>query len=91
MLCSLSGLPIAYNLVPANTDERQVIRAVISQVRGSDVYGDKGFMVKISKSRSTVPLGIAFGQSIALTRPRQKKQQENSLKPCHSKGVTPNA
>jgi len=44
MLCTVEGLPIAYDLVPANTDERQAVEAVLSQVVGSDVYGDKGFI-----------------------------------------------
>lgn len=44
MLCTLSGLPIAYDLVPANTDERQAVGVVLSQVSASDVYGDKGFI-----------------------------------------------
>lgn len=37
-------LPIAYDLVGANTDERQAVKAVLYQVSGSDVYGDKGFI-----------------------------------------------
>jgi len=44
MLSTLAGLSIAYDLVPANTDERQAVGAVLSQVCGSDVYGDKGFI-----------------------------------------------
>jgi len=44
MLSTVAGLPIAYDLVPANTDERQSVEAVLFQVSGSDVYGDKGFI-----------------------------------------------
>jgi len=44
MLSTVAGLPIAYDLVPANTDEREAVGSVLSQVSGSDVYGDKGFI-----------------------------------------------
>ena len=44
VLSTLRGLPIAYDLVPANTDERQAVEGVIDLVRGCDIYGDKGFI-----------------------------------------------
>ncbi len=44
MLSTLEGLPIAYDLVPANTDERAAVEGVLQLVRGCDIYGDKGFI-----------------------------------------------
>ena len=44
MLSTLEGIPVAYELVSANTDERQAVEGVLEMVRGSDIYGDKGFI-----------------------------------------------
>ena len=44
MLSNLEGIPIAYELVPANTDERKAIRGVLELVNGCEIYGDKGFI-----------------------------------------------
>ena len=44
MLSTLKGLPIAYELVPANTDEREAVEGVLQLARGCDIYGDKGFI-----------------------------------------------
>ena len=43
-ISTLSGIPIAYDLVPANIDERQAAEALLEQVRGFDLIGDKGFV-----------------------------------------------
>ena len=44
MLCSKSGIPLVYDLVPANTDERQAAETVLCQVSGLTIVGDKGFI-----------------------------------------------
>ena len=44
MISTLKGLPVAYELVPANTDERKAVEGVLEIVRNSDIYGDKGFI-----------------------------------------------
>jgi hypothetical protein len=44
MLSTLEGIPIAYDLVSANTDERQAVEGVLKVVNGCDIYGDKGFI-----------------------------------------------
>lgn len=44
MLSTLQGLPIAYELVPANTDEREAVEGVLQLAHGCDIYGDKGFI-----------------------------------------------
>ncbi|MEL7522298.1 MAG: IS982 family transposase [Cyanobacteria bacterium J06631_2] len=44
MLSTLKGLPVAYELVSANTDERKSVEGVLEMVRHCDIYGDKGFI-----------------------------------------------
>lgn len=43
-LCTLDGLPLVYELVAANLDERVAAQAVVYAVRGCRIYGDKGFL-----------------------------------------------
>lgn len=44
MLSTLDGIPVAYELVPANTDERAAAETVLPFVWNSDVFCDKGFI-----------------------------------------------
>ena len=44
VVSTLSGVPLAYALVPANTDEREAAEAVLSFVNGCNILGDKGFI-----------------------------------------------
>lgn len=44
MLSTLDGIPAAYELVPANTDERKAADTVLSYVWHSDIFADKGFI-----------------------------------------------
>lgn len=44
MITTLSGLPVAYELVPANTDERLAAETVLTYLSNADVFGDKGFI-----------------------------------------------
>lgn len=46
-LSTLDGLPVAYELVPANSDERAAAAEVLSAVWNSDIYGDRGFLGEI--------------------------------------------
>ena len=43
-LTTLAGLPLVYDLVPANTDERIAAETVLIQAAGADIFGDKGFI-----------------------------------------------
>lgn len=43
-LTTLDGIPVVYELVPANTDERAAADEVLDYVRGCDIFGDKGFL-----------------------------------------------
>ncbi|MGJ3237738.1 MAG: IS982 family transposase [Anaerolineae bacterium] len=44
MLTSLDGLPIMYELVAANTDERKAAETVLPYVQNATIIGDKGFI-----------------------------------------------
>lgn len=44
MLTTLSGLPVVYDLVPANLDERDAADAVLDRVSDCDIFSDKGFI-----------------------------------------------
>lgn len=43
-LTTFEGLPLVYDLVPANTDERAAAETVLIQAAGVDIFGDKGFI-----------------------------------------------
>lgn len=44
MVSTLDGIPVAYELVPANADERAAAETVLPFVWNSDVFCDKGFI-----------------------------------------------
>jgi hypothetical protein len=44
LLSTLDGIPVVYDLVPANLDERTAAEVVLQRVRDCDVFGDKGFI-----------------------------------------------
>ncbi len=43
-LTTLEGIPLIYDLVPANTDEREAAEAVLDYLHGCEIIGDKGFV-----------------------------------------------
>jgi len=43
-LSTLGGIPVAYELVPANLDERVAAEAVIDYLSSCDIFADKGFL-----------------------------------------------
>jgi hypothetical protein len=43
-LTTFEGLPVVFDLVPANLDERQAVEAVLGWVQGCQIIGDKGFI-----------------------------------------------
>ena len=43
-LVTLDGLPVVYDLVPANLDEREAAEAVLFRVQHCDIFADKGFI-----------------------------------------------
>jgi len=50
-LTTLQGLPVAYELVPANTDEREAAEAILDCLHGCQIIGDKGFIGDFWQSR----------------------------------------
>lgn len=44
VVSTLAGVPLVYDLVPANTDERVAAEAVLVSIRGCDILTDKGFI-----------------------------------------------
>jgi hypothetical protein len=44
LMSTLSGVPVAYDLVPANTDERLAAEAIIDHFSCCDIFADKGFI-----------------------------------------------
>lgn len=44
VLSTLSGIPVAYELVPANLDERLAAEAVMDYLSHCDILADKGFL-----------------------------------------------
>ncbi len=44
MITTLDGLPVVYDLVPANTEERAAAEAVIDRIANAHLIGDKGFL-----------------------------------------------
>jgi len=43
-LTTLDGLPLVYDLVPANTDARVAAECVLCRVRDCAIFADKGFI-----------------------------------------------
>ncbi len=41
---AFSGLPVVYEMVAANTDERVAAEEVLCSLRSCDIFGDKGFV-----------------------------------------------
>ena len=44
MLTTLDGIPVVYDLVPAQTDERVAANEILDHVTNADVWADKGFL-----------------------------------------------
>ena len=77
MLSTLKGLPIAYELVSANTDERQAVEGVLEAVHHCDIYGDKGFIGQDWQEEITSSTG---NQIWTIHRENQKHQPSSSWK-----------
>lgn len=46
-ITTLEGIPLLYDLVPANTDERQAAEELLDRLSGFDIFADKGFLGKV--------------------------------------------
>ena len=43
-ICTLEGLPLLYDLVPANMDERKAVETLLEKLSGFSLFADKGFL-----------------------------------------------
>ena len=43
-ICTLQGIPIVYDLVPASTDERKAADTLLDHIAGFTLFADKGFL-----------------------------------------------
>ena len=71
------GLPIAYDLVPANTDERKAVEGVLQFVCGCDIYGDKGFIGQDWQDQVARSTG---NKILTIHRDNQHQQVNSDLK-----------
>lgn len=69
MVTTLNGIPVVYDLVPANTDERQAIEAVIDRIRDTHLIGDKGFLGVEWQTQMQLQTGNT------ISTPRRKNQK----------------
>ena len=77
MLSTVDGIPIAYDLVSANTDERQAVEGVLALVRGCDIYGDKGFIGQEWQQQITE---LTDNRIWTISRSNQRRSVSSSLK-----------
>ncbi|HEY9769114.1 MAG TPA: IS982 family transposase [Coleofasciculaceae cyanobacterium] len=77
MLSTLEGIPIASDLVSANTDERQAVEGVLELVQGCDVYGDKGF---IGQDWQEEIISSTGNRILTIQRCNQLRQNSSTLK-----------
>lgn len=77
MLSTWNGLPIAYDLVPANTDERLAVEGVLELLRGCHIYGDKGFISAEWQSAIAKQTG---NQIWTIHRQNQSQQHSSQMK-----------
>lgn len=73
MITTIKGIPIAYDLVPANTDEREAAEAVLRNLQNITVIGDKGFIGVEWQSKIQEQTG---NQLLTPKRENQKVQQD---------------
>lgn len=73
MITTLTGLPIAYDLVAANTDERLAAEAVIDYLRNAVIIGDKGFIGTEWQNQMFEQTGNRI-----LTQKRKNQKTQNS-------------
>lgn len=76
LLSTWDGITLAYDLVPANTDERVAIESVLAVAQGCTIYGDKGFIDSDWQRQVQQRTG---NQIWTVLRKNQKQQHSPSL------------
>lgn len=77
MISTVQGLPVAYELVSANTEERKAVEGVLESVCNCDIYGDKGFVGRDWQEEIVSSTG---NQIWTIHRENQHHQHSSSLK-----------
>ena len=73
MTTTLYGLPVVYDLVAANTDERAAAETVLGRLRQSLIIGDKGFIGEEWQAQMLEQTG---NRIVTPKRKNQKRQHE---------------
>lgn len=76
MICSKQGIPLVYDLVAANTDERVAAETVLCQLSGFTVLGDKGF---IGEEWQLMQLELTANRILTPKRKNQHNQNTKGL------------
>lgn len=69
MITTLDGIPVVYDLVPANIEERKAAEAVLDRIANVDIIGDKGFLGVEWQSQIEEQTGNT------MTTPKRKNQK----------------
>ena len=69
MITTLDGIPVIYDLVPANTEERQAAEAVLDRIANANLLGDKGFLGVEWQAQMSAQTGNT------ITTPKRKNQK----------------
>lgn len=77
MLSTWNGIPISYDIVPANTDERIAAEGVLETIQHSHIYADKGFISADWQQAIARRTGNCIW---TLTRDNQHLQHSHALK-----------
>lgn len=76
VISSLEGIPLVYDLVPANVDERQAADELLDRLSGFDLFADKGF---IGQAWQTEVLSRTNNRIWTPKRKNQKVQQPSDF------------
>lgn len=79
---TLSGFPLIYELVPANTDEREAAEVVLQHLNSCHVIGDKGFIGQDWQKRLHEQMGHYI---LTPKRKNQAKQNPPGFDRCLNK------
>lgn len=72
-ISTLSGIPIVYDLVPANTDERKAAESLLDHIYGFDLFGDKGFLSRTWQAK----IKARTGNRIWTPKRKNQRQQQS--------------
>ena len=74
-ITSLEGIPLVYDLVPANTDERKAADELLDRLSGFDLFADKGFLGKAWQAE----IHQHTGNAIWTPKRKNQSQQQSQV------------